>query len=271
MSANSPANYISLSTATTTDGASSSHPFVSRFARQSQTLTHTHRPWRELFSPSSISLPLGYRDAMSRFRRNACYYRYNYSLIVLVVVFLSLLWHPISMIVFIAVFVLWVFLYLSRDDAILLFGLKIDDRLVLLGLSVVTILALVLTSVGLNVLVALIVAFFLIGLHSSFRSCDDQFLNEDEVAGSSGGGGGVGSVSFSGAGQPLSFQTAAFPLEPPISAAASSVILRPPPPPLCFLCQLLILPVLLIPLPPPPLEPSGASDCCFLRHPPGTR
>ncbi|XP_073526236.1 uncharacterized protein [Phyllobates terribilis] len=198
MSANSPAIYSSLPTATTTDGASSSHPFVSGLARQSRTLTHTRRPWRELFSLSSISLPLGYRDAMSRFRLNVCYYRYNYSLIILVILFLSLLWHPISMIVFIAVFVLWIFLYFSRDDAILLFSLRIDDRLVLLGLSLVMILALVLTGVGLNVLVALIVGFSLIGLHAAFRSCDDQFLDEDEVAGRSGGG--YESVPSSGSG-----------------------------------------------------------------------
>ncbi|XP_021742273.1 PRA1 family protein E-like [Chenopodium quinoa] len=178
-------NYGTIPTTTTTTTSTpttSIDSFITRATHHTQTLISHRRPWRELLSLSSLSLPTSYSSAMSRLRRNLNYFRFNYSLIILSILFLSLLWHPISMIVFLAVFVLWVFLYLSRDDPIVVFHRSIDDRFVLLGLTIVTILALVFTNVGLNVLVSLVIGFFVVGLHAAFRSVDDLFLDEDDVA-----------------------------------------------------------------------------------------
>ncbi|WVZ15325.1 hypothetical protein V8G54_012891 [Vigna mungo] len=85
---------------------------------------------------------------MIRLRRNLSYFRYNYAVVTLPAVFLSLLWHPISMIVFLLIFVVWFYFYFSRHD----------DRIVLCVLAVITVVALVSTHVGLNILLSLIVA-----------------------------------------------------------------------------------------------------------------
>ncbi|XP_074320844.1 PRA1 family protein E [Silene latifolia] len=157
-----------------------------------QTLTSLHqqhhRPWREFLSPPSFSIPTTYTLITSRIRRNLNYFRYNYTLITLTIIFLSLLYHPISIIVFLILFLLWLLLYFSRSSPLVVLGRPIDDRIVLVLLFVVTVVALVLTNVGVNVLVALLISVVVVSVHAALRGIDDLFLGaddfEDDVDGS---------------------------------------------------------------------------------------
>ncbi|KAK7344170.1 hypothetical protein VNO77_13501 [Canavalia gladiata] len=146
----------------------------------SSNMIATPRSWREFLDLSALSRPLSYDDAMFRLRRNLGYFRFNYSAVMLFILFLSLLWQPVSMILFLILLVAWFYLYFSRDRPVVILNHTLDDRTVFCVLSLLTVVVLVSTHVGINVLVSLIVGVILVALHGAFRVTEDQFLNEEE-------------------------------------------------------------------------------------------
>ncbi|XP_008802843.1 PRA1 family protein F3-like [Phoenix dactylifera] len=165
--------------------ASRATDLITGFKEQGQALIAARRPWQELLNSGAFARPSTTGEASARLHRNLAYFRANYTIVVLVAVFLSLIWHPSSLIAFVALSAAWLFLYFSRNGPLVLFGRAIDDGAVLIALSVVTVVALIVTDVASNVLASIMVGVAIIGIHAVLRTTDDLFL--DEHAAASGG------------------------------------------------------------------------------------
>ncbi|PIN05929.1 Prenylated rab acceptor 1 [Handroanthus impetiginosus] len=125
----------------------------------------THCPWREMFQLHSFNLPKSFCEVVAHVKTNLGYFWMNYAIVVLLILFLSLLWQPISLIIFIAMMAAWFFLYFLCDEPLVIFGWLITDRVLLVGVVVVLI-------------------------HAVVRKTDDLFADEEAAGGllrSSGG------------------------------------------------------------------------------------
>ncbi|KAJ0053121.1 hypothetical protein Pint_03189 [Pistacia integerrima] len=180
MTSQSSLHYGSLPS--TSSPPSSTAAFLSRARATTLSAYSTRRPWPQFFHLHSLSRPLSFGEATIRLKRNLAYFRVNYAMVILVILFLSLLWHPVSMIIFLIVSVAWLFLYFFRDQPLVIFHRQVDDRVVLGVLSVVTILSLVFTHVWLNVLVSLLIGAFLVCVHAAFRGTEDLYYDEGDGA-----------------------------------------------------------------------------------------
>lgn len=172
--------YGTIPTSSSPAGSSSTE-YISRAKDRIKVGLGARRPWKVMFDFRSLNFANGFGDALTRLRFNVAYFRMNYAIIALIILFLSLLWHPISLIVLIVMLAAWLFLYFLRDEPLVLFGKTVDDRVVLIVLSVVTIVLLFLTQATTNILVALLVVVVVMVTHATLRRTDDLFMDEENA------------------------------------------------------------------------------------------
>ncbi|CAG7874081.1 unnamed protein product [Brassica rapa] len=158
--------------------------FLSRLSSSLRASLSQRRPWLELIDRTSFARPDSLTDSISRIRKNLAYFKVNYAAIVSLVLAFSLLSHPFSLLVLLSLLGAWMFLYLFRssDQPLVIFGRSFSDRETLLGLVVTTVVVVFMTSVGSLLTSALTVGVAVVCLHGAFRVPDDLFLDEQEPA-----------------------------------------------------------------------------------------
>ncbi|KAJ4717915.1 PRA1 family protein [Melia azedarach] len=165
----------------TSSSPASNLEYITRAKERIKAGLGSRYPWKIMFDIHTLKLPANFKEAVTRIKNNVVYFRMNYAIIVLLVLFLSLLWHPISLIVFIVMMFAWLFLYFLRDEPLVLFNHIIDDRVVLIMMSVLTLLFLFFTDATENLLVALLIGAVVVLVHAALRKTDDLFLDEEST------------------------------------------------------------------------------------------
>lgn len=146
------------------------------------------RPWAELVDRTQFSKPESAAEAALRIRKNYAYFRINYIAMLALVLGVSLITNPFSLLMLVGLLGAWLFLYLFRpsDQPLLLFGRSFSDRETLGILIVFSAFVIFLTSVGSVLMSALLVGVALVCVHGAFRVPEDLFLDEQEATQSTG-------------------------------------------------------------------------------------
>ncbi|XP_071689134.1 PRA1 family protein F3-like [Rutidosis leptorrhynchoides] len=155
--------------------------YLSRAKQRIKSGLGTRRPWKQMFNLTSFNFPHSiFSEAFPRIRTNATYFRMNYAIIMLLILFISLLWQPISLIVFVLLMAAWLFFYFLRDEPLVIVNRVIGDWIVLIVLSVVTIGLLLVCGATVNVLVGVLVGFVVVVVHGVVRNIDDLCLDDED-------------------------------------------------------------------------------------------
>ncbi|KAK1414244.1 hypothetical protein QVD17_29987 [Tagetes erecta] len=171
---------------TTTSTGAANLEYLSRAKQRIQTGLGTRRSWNQMFTLDSLNFPHTIPESLQRVKTNMVYFRMNYAIIMLLILFLSLLWHPISLIVFVVLMAAWLMLYFFRDEPLVVFDRVVDDGVVLTVLSVVTFVLLLFTDAIENVLWSVFVGVVVVVVHAALRKTDD-LVDDDDVVDESGG------------------------------------------------------------------------------------
>eukprot|EP01018_Ginkgo_biloba_P025360 Gb_07381 [translate_table: standard] len=162
--------------------ANTTSSFLSQISETGRSVYAQRRPWSELYGTNAFGKPESFGDAVARIRRHLIYFRVNYAIIILTIVCLALLRQPFSLITVLGLLIAWCLLYFFRSEPLVLMNRSFGDGTVLTGLTIVTVVALLLTGVTSAIITALVIGSVIVLVHGAFRVSDDLFVDEQEAA-----------------------------------------------------------------------------------------
>ena len=106
----------------TTSSSSSPSPylkvrtFLTRHLGYMRQVLSNLRPWIKLVDCTAFSRPESLTEAASRVRKNFSYFRVNFLTLLVLVVVVSLLSHPFTLVILLSLLATWLFLYSFRPS-----------------------------------------------------------------------------------------------------------------------------------------------------------
>ncbi|XP_052206590.1 PRA1 family protein G2 [Diospyros lotus] len=181
LSPTKPTSSASVSAAYTTIPISVGDVISRSFQNLSNAVSR-YRPWQQEFvAAGAFDRPDSLSAAGIRLRRNARYFVINYGIIIAACAAATLLGAPVALMVYAAVFVLWLVLHFFREDPVVVWGHHVDDRLVIGGLALVTVLAVWFTGEVTYLLNGVAVGLLISAIHGALRNPDGLFLDEEDA------------------------------------------------------------------------------------------
>jgi hypothetical protein len=139
------------------------------------------KPWGEMIDKESLSKPETFSEGVGRIRKNLKYFKFNYLTLSFIVTALTFVSHPGSLIWLACLAAMWFYLYIVRKDPVTVNGRTLSQREQFLGCVGISVLVVFfLTSVGTELIYALIVSSAIIATHGYFRAPDELFLDDVE-------------------------------------------------------------------------------------------
>mmetsp|Transcript_2194 Transcript_2194/g.5478 ORF Transcript_2194/g.5478 Transcript_2194/m.5478 type:complete len:225 (+) Transcript_2194:296-970(+) len=139
------------------------------------------KPWSEMVDREALSKPESVSEALGRLRKNVAYFKFNYLTLSFLVTALTFISHPGSLVWLAALATMWFYLYIVRKEPLTVSGRTLSAReqlLACVGVSVLVVFFL--TSVGSELIYALVVSSAIIAAHGAFRAPDELFLDDVE-------------------------------------------------------------------------------------------
>ena len=151
-----------------------------RLSHQAHRAAANRRPWTELADWSAFARPDSLAEAASRIRKNLFYFRMNYLFVLAFVLAVSVLSHPLSLFLLLAVVGAWLFLYVLRpsDQQLVVLGRSFTDCEALVGLSFVTVMVILVSNVLSVILTGLTMWVGMVCGHGAFRVPEDVLFED---------------------------------------------------------------------------------------------
>ncbi|KAB5537923.1 hypothetical protein DKX38_015456 [Salix brachista] len=152
------------------------------FKETTKPLTSGRLPWSVFLDLTLLNFPSSIHDTTTRITQNFVHFSVNYSIILLIILSLSLLYHPLVLIALFITLIAWLSLYFSREEPLSVLGYQVSDWMVLVVLFVVDFLVVIWGGVFQNFVVGGGIGVVLMLLHAGLRSTDDLVADDIETS-----------------------------------------------------------------------------------------
>ncbi|CAK9157817.1 unnamed protein product [Ilex paraguariensis] len=155
---------------------------ISRSFQNVSTFLSRSRPWPEFFpAVGNFDHPGSLSGAGLRLKLNSKYFIVNYAIIIFTCATFSLIGVPIALIVYGLIFLLWLVLYIFREDPMAMWGHHVSDRVVTVGLILVSAVAVWFTGALTNLVMGTGAGVLISAIHGVLRNPEGLFLDESDA------------------------------------------------------------------------------------------